>query len=94
MLLDRAAGICLPPHQRRLGYVFQDARLFPHLNVAANLDYGTRYAPAGGTAMSRDDVIDLLGLTPCWTAARAICQAARPSASPSAAPCCRGPRCC
>lgn len=64
VLLDRNAGICLPPHQRRLGYVFQDARLFPHLSVAGNLDYGTRYAPAGGTAMSRNDVIDLLGLAP------------------------------
>lgn len=64
VLLDSQAGISLPPHRRRLGYVFQDARLFPHLSVAANLDYGTRYAATGGTAMSRSDVIDLLGLAP------------------------------
>lgn len=64
VLLDSAAGTCLPPHKRRLGYVFQDARLFPHLSVAANLDYGTRYAPSDASAMSRDDIIDLLGLAP------------------------------
>ena len=32
----------VPPHRRRIGYVFQDARLFPHLNVRQNLDYGRR----------------------------------------------------
>ena len=41
-LVDTAAGIDVPPHRRRIGYVFQDARLFPHLNVAQNLDYGRR----------------------------------------------------
>ncbi len=63
-LLDTARGICLPPHQRRLGYVFQDARLFPHMTVARNLDFGTRFAPSGATGAARDDVIDLLGLAP------------------------------
>lgn len=51
----------LPPHKRRLGYVFQDARLFPHLNVAKNLDYGARFAPALPPAQ-RDRVIEMLGL--------------------------------
>lgn len=41
-LFDSHAGINLPPHHRRIGYVFQDIRLFPHLSVAANLDYGRR----------------------------------------------------
>ena len=41
-LYDAAARIDVPPHRRRIGYVFQDARLFPHLNVAQNLDYGRR----------------------------------------------------
>ncbi|MDB5619730.1 molybdenum ABC transporter ATP-binding protein [Tardiphaga sp.] len=41
-LYDGAAGLDVPPHRRRIGYVFQDARLFPHLNVAQNLDYGRR----------------------------------------------------
>jgi molybdate transport system ATP-binding protein len=42
VLYDGTAGIHVPPHRRRIGYVFQDARLFPHLNVAQNLDYGRR----------------------------------------------------
>jgi molybdate transport system ATP-binding protein len=51
VLYDSAAGINTPPHRRRIGYVFQDARLFPHLSVAQNLDYGRRmnrlaHAPA------------------------------------------------
>jgi molybdate transport system ATP-binding protein len=39
---DTTKGIHVPAHRRRIGYVFQDARLFPHLSVAANLDYGRR----------------------------------------------------
>ena len=39
---DTAAGLHVPPHRRRIGYVFQDARLFPHLDVRQNLDYGRR----------------------------------------------------
>src|SRR3954447_14148878 len=42
---DSAAGIHVPTWRRRIGYVFQDARLFPHLNVAQNLDYGRRKDP-------------------------------------------------
>jgi molybdate transport system ATP-binding protein len=39
---DTTSGVHVPPHRRRIGYVFQDARLFPHLNVRQNLDYGRR----------------------------------------------------
>jgi molybdate transport system ATP-binding protein len=39
-LFDSDAGIDEPAHRRRIGYVFQDGRLFPHLSVARNLDYG------------------------------------------------------
>ena len=39
---DAEKNIHVPPWRRRIGYVFQDARLFPHLNVAQNLDYGRR----------------------------------------------------
>jgi len=42
VLDDTANGVHVPPHRRRIGYVFQDARLFPHMNVAENLDYGRR----------------------------------------------------
>jgi molybdate transport system ATP-binding protein len=41
-LFDAAAGIDVPPYRRRIGYVFQEGRLFPHLSVRQNLDYGRR----------------------------------------------------
>jgi molybdate transport system ATP-binding protein len=41
-LFDSEHGINLPTHRRRIGYVFQEGRLFPHLTVGANLDYGRR----------------------------------------------------
>ncbi len=42
VLFDAAAGVNVPPHRRRIGYVFQEGRLFPHLSVRQNLDYGRR----------------------------------------------------
>jgi molybdate transport system ATP-binding protein len=42
VLFDAARGINVPPHRRRIGYVFQEGRLFPHLSVRQNLDYGRR----------------------------------------------------
>lgn len=63
VLMDTARGLHSPPHKRRFGTVFQDARLFPHLNVAQNLDFGARYA-LRGVSVPRDDVITLLGLGP------------------------------
>ncbi|MFV0490485.1 MAG: molybdenum ABC transporter ATP-binding protein [Pseudorhodobacter sp.] len=63
VLLDTGTGINLPPHRRRIGYVFQDARLFPHLTVRQNLLYGRRFAPRGaGPELSR--ITDLLGIGP------------------------------
>ena len=58
VLFDSAAGIDIPVQQRHSGYVFQDARLFPHMRVRANLAYGAR----GDGPMSQADVIDFLGL--------------------------------
>ncbi len=52
-------GVRLPAHKRRVGYVFQDARLFPHLSVAQNLDYARRFG-ARGAARAR--VIEMLGI--------------------------------
>jgi molybdate transport system ATP-binding protein len=60
VLSDTAINLWLPPERRRLGVVFQDARLFPHLSVAGNLRYGMRRAPAGSIGF--DDVAGLLGL--------------------------------
>ena len=42
LLFDSEGGVNLPAHRRRFGYVFQDGRLFPHLSVERNLDYGRR----------------------------------------------------
>lgn len=60
VLFDSSTKVNLPPEQRRAGYVFQDARLFPHKRVSANLAYGTRFAPAGGDIISQEEVIALL----------------------------------
>ncbi|MFY9327148.1 MAG: molybdenum ABC transporter ATP-binding protein [Georgfuchsia sp.] len=54
------AKIFLPPHQRPIGYVFQESNLFPHLNVAGNLDFGARRTK--GNARGRSDIIELLGI--------------------------------
>lgn len=66
VLLDRALGINLPPHQRRLGYVFQDARLFPHLTVRQNLRYGRWFTRKHATAQAMDEtaIIEILGIGP------------------------------
>lgn len=52
----------LPPHKRRMGYVFQDARLFPHMTVARNLRYSARVTRTALPAGSYDSVVTLLGL--------------------------------
>lgn len=63
-LADTEAGIWLPPHRRELGYVFQDARLFPHLSVARNLTYGPRVQGRRTDPAELARVVDLLGLGP------------------------------
>ena len=63
VLFDSAERVNLAVHRRRLGYVFQDARLFPHLTVRQNLLYGRWFAPRGaGEPLER--VLDLLGIEP------------------------------
>lgn len=62
-LFDSAAGINVPPEKRRIGYVFQDARLFPHKRVQANLLYGYRLAPPADRLMSLEEVVDFLGIS-------------------------------
>lgn len=64
---DTTRRIWVPPHRRRIGYVFQDARLFPHLTVRQNLEYGRWFARRRRTQRSWQDVIDLLDLAPLLT---------------------------
>jgi molybdate transport system ATP-binding protein len=61
-LFDSARGVDLPPERRRLGYVFQQDLLFPHLDVESNLLYGFRRAPADERRLEPAHVIELLGL--------------------------------
>ena len=68
LLFDDARRLDLPPERRRLGYVFQEHRLFPHLTVRDNLLYGRRRVPRaerGTAAVGRvgfERVVELLGL--------------------------------
>ena len=59
---DTAARVHVPPHRRRIGYVFQDARLFPHLNVRQNLDYGRRMNRLADDPVQRARVTELLDI--------------------------------
>jgi molybdate transport system ATP-binding protein len=61
-LVDTKAGIFVPAHKRRIGYVFQDARLFPHMTVAQNLRYGRFFTPAGERYADFATVVELLGI--------------------------------
>ncbi len=63
-LFDIEQGIWTPPNRRRLGYIFQEARLFPHLSVRQNLTYGQRFAPKGTNLPALEDVVDMLGIAP------------------------------
>ena len=62
VLFDSDARIDAPVHRRRIGYVFQDARLFPHLDVRANLLYGLRAHPTDTPVFALDAMTGLLGL--------------------------------
>ncbi|MFI8748345.1 molybdenum ABC transporter ATP-binding protein [Pseudomonas sp. NPDC077186] len=59
---DSASGHFLPAHQRAIGYVFQDANLFPHLSVRRNLEYGQRRIPAAQRQVALDQALELLGI--------------------------------
>jgi molybdate transport system ATP-binding protein len=59
---DSAARLHIPAHRRRIGYVFQDARLFPHLDVRRNLDYGRRMNGLAADPANHARVVDLLDI--------------------------------
>jgi len=62
VLVDTAHGVFIPKHRRRIGYVFQEPRLFPHLTVRQNLLYGRWFTPAAERRESFEHVIELLGI--------------------------------
>lgn len=64
VLVDTKARRFLPPHRRRLGYVFQEGRLFPHLTVRQNLGYGRWFAPRDAPVESMARVVEMLGIGP------------------------------
>ncbi|MEM9783857.1 MAG: ATP-binding cassette domain-containing protein, partial [Pseudomonadota bacterium] len=67
VLFDSAAGIDIATHRRRVGYVFQEARLFPHLSVRGNLAFGQRFTRSQARRRGADEmarVVDLLGIEP------------------------------
>ena len=61
-LLDTQARVNVAAEERRIGYVFQDARLFPHLSVTSNLRYGLKRAQNVEQRIGFDEVVSLLGL--------------------------------
>jgi molybdate transport system ATP-binding protein len=64
VLVDTERGIRAPTHRRRVGYVFQEGRLFPHLTVRQNLLFGRWFATGSPPSAGLDDVVDLLGIAP------------------------------
>ncbi len=64
---DSTSGVFVPPHQRALGYVFQEASLLPHLSVEGNLRYGLKRTPASEQIISYEHVIELFRLEPLLT---------------------------
>jgi molybdate transport system ATP-binding protein len=62
VMFDSAGGVNVPPHKRGIGYVFQEGRLFPHMNVRSNLDYGRWMSGIRKDAATFDRVVHLLGI--------------------------------
>src|SRR6267154_778278 len=61
-LVDTASGIFVPTHRRRVGYVFQEGRLFPHLTVRQTLMFGRWFRPPQERKVQLETVLDLLGI--------------------------------
>lgn len=63
ILFDTNRQIWLPPQRRRVGYIFQEARLFPHLSVRQNLLFGRWFAPQAATQENLDQIVEVLGIS-------------------------------
>jgi molybdate transport system ATP-binding protein len=61
---DDARNVFLPTHKRPLGYVFQEASLFPHLDVRCNVEYGMKRVPAAERRVALEAAVELLGIGP------------------------------
>src|SRR5690606_28617421 len=61
-LFDSVSGIDVAVHRRRVGLVFQDSRLFPHLTVKDNLEYGLKYLKKTQKMFSLPSIVELLEL--------------------------------
>jgi len=61
-LFDAAKTVNVPPHRRQIGYVFQEGRLFPHLSVRQNLDYGRRMSGRPRDPTEFERIVALLGI--------------------------------
>jgi molybdate transport system ATP-binding protein len=61
-LVDRKRGTFVAPHRRRIGVVFQDSHLFPHLSVRQNLRFGRWFAPRGERTIDFDLVVEILAI--------------------------------
>jgi molybdate transport system ATP-binding protein len=61
-LFDKAKRLSVPVHKRRIGYVFQEHRLFPHLSVSKNLDYGRRLNRLSRDPDEEARVFSMLGI--------------------------------
>jgi molybdate transport system ATP-binding protein len=59
---DSRSGLFVPPHKRALGYVFQEASLFPHLSVRANLEFGLKRIPRAQRRVDMAQATELLGI--------------------------------
>jgi molybdate transport system ATP-binding protein len=64
LLYDAASRVNVPPHRRRIGYVFQEGRLFPHLSVRQNLDYGRRMGGLPRDPAQFEQIVALLDIGP------------------------------
>jgi molybdate transport system ATP-binding protein len=62
VLVDRKRGIFVAPHRRRIGVVFQDSHLFPHLSVRRNLRFGRWFAPRGERGIDFNSVVEILAI--------------------------------
>ncbi|MCY4304672.1 MAG: molybdenum ABC transporter ATP-binding protein [Aestuariivita sp.] len=62
LLQSSHSGKFIPAHKRRLGYVFQEGRLFPHLTIQQNLEYGLRIAPNNAKGPNTEEIAELLGI--------------------------------